>query len=171
VEVYVNGHLAGTASTPADFGPLRTVVDEGLNAAFCVPTTWIQNPVSKPGVTQAWHTRNASEGIAVIRATIPGSQTSVNVPKILDIGVQKFAAAFLPKLSRPSAPQHFRFMGLSDQLEQTYRYKGGFIQAGAGYDAGEGAVVVGIAFGSTARSIPVEQAFLSLSSLQQVPQG
>ncbi|HXJ63677.1 MAG TPA: hypothetical protein VNN79_07970 [Actinomycetota bacterium] len=171
VEVYVNGHLAGTASTQQDFGALRTVVDQGLNAGWCVPVTWIQNPVSKPGVTQAWHTPNASEGIAVIRASVPGSQTSVNVPKILDIGVQKFAAAFLPPLSNPSTPEHFLFMGLSDQLEQTYSYQGGFIQAGAGYDAGEGAVIVAIAFGTKERAIPIEQAFQSLSSLQQVPQG
>jgi hypothetical protein len=171
VEVYVNGHLAGTASTPADFGPLRTVVDQGLNAGFCIPTDWIQNPVSKAGVTQAWHTPDASEGIAVIRATVPGDQTSVNVQKILDIGVRKFAAAFLPPLQGPTAPQHFLFMGLTHQLEQAYRYQGGIIQAGAGYDPGEGAVVVGIAFGHTDRAKAILQAFQSLSSLQQVPTG
>ncbi|HEY7282042.1 MAG TPA: tetratricopeptide repeat protein [Actinomycetota bacterium] len=170
VEVYVNGHLAGTASTPENFGSLRTVIDEGLNAGFCIPTGWIQNPVSKAGVTQAWHTPDASEGIAVIRATVPGDQTSVNVPKILDIGVRKFAAAFLPPLRGPSAPQHFLFMGLTHQLEQSYRYQGGVIQAGAGYDPGEGAVIVAIAFGHTDRVNVIEQAFQSLSSLQQVPQ-
>jgi hypothetical protein len=94
----------------------------------------------------------------------------VNVPKILDIGVRKFAAAFLPPLRGPSAPQHFLFMGLTHQLEQSYRYQGGVIQAGAGYDPGEGAVIVAIAFGHTDRVNVIEQAFQSLSSLQQVPQ-
>ena len=77
----------------------------------------------------------------------------------------------LPPLRGPSAPQHFLFMGLTHQLEQSYRYQGGIIQAGAGYDPGEGAVVVAIAFGHTDRVTAVEQAFQSLSSLQQVPPG
>jgi hypothetical protein len=171
VEVYVNGHLAGTETAPADFGSERTVTDAGLNAGFCVPSTWVQNAKSTPGVTQAWTAPDASEGIAVIRATLPGTSTSVNVPKILDIGVRKFAGAFLPPLSGPTAPDHFFFMGLRDQLELTYRYRGGFIRAGAGFDPGEGAVVVGIAFGPTKDSIPVDRVFQSLSSLQQVPTG
>jgi hypothetical protein len=169
--VYVNGHLAGEATIPADFGSLRTVTDQGLNAGFCVPTEWTQNPVSTPGVTQAWTAKDASEGIAVIRATAPGQQTNINVPKVLDIAVRKFAEPFLPPLTRVGPDEHFFFMGLSRQLELTYRYEGGFIHAGAGFDPGEAAIVVGISFGKNDRAQPVEQVFQSLSSLQQVPTG
>jgi tetratricopeptide (TPR) repeat protein len=171
VEVYVNGHLAGQQTTPADFGAVRTVTDQGLNAGFCVPSNWVQNAKSTAGVTQAWTSQDASEGIAVIRATLPGTATTVNVPKVLDIAVRKFAGAFLPPLTGPSPPDHFFFMGLSQQLELTYRYQGGFIRAGAGFDPGEGAVVVGIAFGPTGQADPVDRVFQSLSSLQQVPTG
>ena len=169
VEVYVNGELAGTKTTPADFGEVRTVTDPGLNAGFCVPADWQQNNASTPGVTQAW-TKGATEGIAVIRATLPGEQTRVNVPKVLDIAVRNFAQPFLPALTGPGPPDHFFFMGLQNHLELTYRYKGGFIRAGAGFDPGEGAVIVGIVFGPTDRGVALDRVFQSLSSLQ-VPVG
>jgi len=171
VEVYVNGHLAGTGRTPADFGSERTVTDTGLNGGFCVPSDWVQNAKSTPGVTQAWTSADAKEGIAVIRATLPGKATTINVPKVLDVAVRNFAGAFLPPLTGPRPPDHFFFMGLSQQLELTYAYKGGFIQAGAGFDPGEGAVVVGIAFGPTSDAVAVTRVFQSLSSLQQVQTG
>jgi tetratricopeptide (TPR) repeat protein len=170
-EVYVNGHLAGEQEIPEDFGSIRTVTDTGLNAGFCVPNAWIQNPVSTEGVTQAWTAEDGSEGIAVIRATAPGQQTNINVPKVLDIAVRKFAEPFLPPITRVGPEEHFFFMGLTRQLELTYRYKGGFIHAGAGFDPGEAAIVVGIAFGPNARIEPVDRVFTSLSSLQQVPAG
>jgi tetratricopeptide (TPR) repeat protein len=171
VEVYVNGHLAGTATTREEFGSLATITDKGLNASFCVPSDWRRNPASTNGVSESYVAPGAKEGMAIIRAHLPGKQTGANLPGLADIFVRSLAGAFLPPLTGPGPPDHFFFMGLTQQAEATYLYRGGFLRAGVGLDPGEGAVVIGVAFGPRTDQLGVERVFQSFSSFQAVPTG
>jgi len=171
VELYVNGHLAATKEIPATFGPQRTVTDPGLNATFCVPGGWQQNPVSTPGVTQAWTLPDGSEGVVLIRAQIPPGLRKVPLTSILDLAVKGFASELIPSLGEPGQPSAFFFMGLTRPTELRYPYDNGALLGGIGLDPAEGAVVVGIAYGPADREAAIQLVFQSLSSYQLVPPG
>ena len=171
VELYVNGHLAGTATTSEDFGSLATLTDKGLNASFCVPGDWRRNPASTTGVTESFVAPDAKEGMVIIRTRLPAGQTSANLPKLAGTFVRSFSSAFLPPLRGPTAVDHFFFMGLARHAEATFTYDGGILRAGVGLDPGEDAVVIGVAFGPTADAAGVQRVFQSFSSYQAVPAG
>ncbi|MFL5799923.1 MAG: tetratricopeptide repeat protein [Actinomycetota bacterium] len=171
VEVYVNGHLAGTATTREDFGSLATITDKGLNASFCIPTDWVRNKASTTGVSESYVAPGAGEGMAIIRAHLPGGQTRANLPGLAGIFVRSLAGAFLPPLTGPGSIEHFFFMGLAQQAETSFGYRGGFLRVGVGLDPGEGAVVIGVAFGPKTDEPGVQRVFQSFSSFQAVPTG
>jgi Tfp pilus assembly protein PilF len=168
VEVYVNGHLAGTGTADGSFGDLQTVTDPVLNAGFCVPADWTPSSSATPGVTQAWASKDESQGLVVIRADLGDAGAKASTEAILDGAVRGFARKALTGLGKPGPAQHFFFMGLDDHVELAYPYRGGIVEAGAGVDPGEGAVIVALAFGPKAQNPVIDQAFRSLSSLQPV---
>jgi hypothetical protein len=153
VEVYVNGHLSGTADTAATLPTLTAAAMPDVGASVCHPPEW------KPDVTNVLRgfsnglvTADHSAGVYVLRFQNPsvdaGTDPGVEAKAFRD---QFFnLSGFLPTGISPQFDQETTspyFLGLSGANEAYYTYSGGgYVRIGSGVTT-DGAVIIGVVFG------------------------
>src|SRR5262249_55168626 len=67
VELYVNGHLAGSAEAPAKFGSLVPFTDRSVNLEVCHPSDWKLSDSSLTGFRDGLQSADKSQGLWLFR--------------------------------------------------------------------------------------------------------
>jgi len=167
VDLYVNGQLAGSATTPGNWPTLQAARFRQVDAAICAPPNWQPLSVSSTPGADGYFTANASAGVVVF--TIPGAAlgSAQANPAALAFLMRKvvagFASSVLPGLV-PKGPDQATsfFMNFSDGRFQDWTFNGGKLISGVGMSP-SGEIYVGLSYGPA--SVDVADLFLSISQL------
>ena len=169
VDFYVNGQLAGTASTRASWPPLHAVRFSAIDGAVCVPTGWVPLPPIGAGA-DGYLARDGSGGAMIL--SIPKAATGAlanDQPGLANV-MQSFLQGFsgsgglLPGLSPAGKPTETPFFMSSDNgQQQQWTYDHGVVLTGVG-TAANGQIYVGLAWGPQNGEL-ANDLFLSLSPL------
>ncbi|HEY7282387.1 MAG TPA: hypothetical protein VID47_12425 [Actinomycetota bacterium] len=158
VELYVNGHLAGTAESPAEFGSLVPFTDRSVNLEVCHPPDWTLSDSSLPGFRDGVQSADRSQGVWLFRynlttlpASVQGESPAQIAEQLLTTSAQ--GAGLFPSTPTAQGPaQHQPFQGLDGSTEQVFAYSGGGAVEGlAGIDAKDRAVFVAFVYGPRSR--------------------
>jgi hypothetical protein len=151
VEVYVNGHLAGTAQKDSTIPALTAAGMADVGASVCHPADWKpdQNNVLR-GFSSGLHSGDGAAGIYVLRFQNPsvpaGTDHRTEAKAFRD---QFFSLpGFLPSAANPQLDTETTspyFLGLSGANEAYYTYSGGQLRIGSGVTS-DGAVLIGVVF-------------------------
>jgi hypothetical protein len=154
VELYVDGHLAGTAESPAQFGTLVPFTDRSVNLEVCHPTDWTLSDSSLPGFRDGLQSADKSQGVWLFRYNLTTLPASVQGEAPAQIAQQLLTTSAQGAGLFPSAPaaqgpvQHQPFQGLDGSTEQVFSYSGGGAVEGlAGVDTKDKAVFVAFVYG------------------------
>lgn len=169
LELYVNGRAAGSTPIDIDFGAIRTVTDQDLNATFCMPSEWVEGELSEPGVVRDVRTAEGDAGMLIVRAPLPGGRAQRDLPALMDRLVDVFAGELGLSVQAQQGTTNFFFMGLTQPTQRLYSYPQGSLQAGIGIDPAEGAIVVAFVYGGVDDIDDLFGAFQSLNTFQPLP--
>lgn len=152
VQLFVNGHLAGTATASSDWSSLNAVRFSEVDGAMCVPEGWRPFPNLGAGA-DGYTAPDNSSGAFILSipkpaaAAIAGDQPSLaNVMKATVGGFSSGSRSLLPGLSAASKvhPTPF-FMSSGNGQQQDWVYKNGYVYSGVG-TAANGQIYIGIAW-------------------------
>lgn len=153
VELYVNGHLAGTGTSEHAFGDLEPTTVDDVNVAFCGPAAWKPYESEVEGLIEGAVAEDGSEGAYLFRLQTPERQYDDPVRESrewLDAMIDSFDSIF-PAPPRPDVDAEVQFfLGLEGAAVEWYAYDGGSVIAGAGLSS-DGAVIIGAVFGPDER--------------------
>jgi tetratricopeptide (TPR) repeat protein len=167
IQLFVNGQLAGQATTTAGWQGLHAVRFSDVDAAMCVPGNYQVVPDTSAG-EDAYFAPNGSGGaliLAIPKAAAPALASSQSdLSTLMDDVVHGFASGGLltglTAASKPSSTPFF--MSSSDGQSQQWSYDHGQVISGVGVTGGQ--IYVGLAFGPN-NSLLAQAMFLSLSPL------
>lgn len=169
VQLFVNGHLAGTATASSNWLALRAVRFSEVDGAMCVPETY--KPFPNLGAGSDGYAAPGNGGGAFILsipraavASIAGDPASLaGVMTATVHGFSSGSSSVLPGLRPVGRTQVTAFFMSSDNgQQQDWAYNGGYVYSGVG-TASNGQIYIGIAWG---HSIDLAyDLFLSLSPL------
>ena len=169
VDFYVNGQLAGTASTRASWPPLHAVRFSAIDGAVCVPTGWVPLPPIGAGA-DGYLAKDGSGGAMIL--SIPKAATGAlsgdraGLANVMQSFLQGFSGSggLLPGLSPAGKPtQTPFFMSSVNGQQQQWTYDHGVVLTGVG-TAANGQIYVGLAWGPPNGEL-ASDLFLSLSPL------
>ncbi|HZQ66191.1 MAG TPA: hypothetical protein VFA66_13300 [Gaiellaceae bacterium] len=155
VELYVNGHLAGSAQASVGYGSLRASIDRALNLEVCRPEDWQFSKHDLPGFRQGFVSRDGSRGVYLVRydlsllpARLRELPTSQLTEALLD-STASTSAFLLPggKLTGRTAVQHQPSLGLPGSTQRSYGYAGGLAYGQCAIDEQDKAALVTFVFG------------------------
>lgn len=153
VELYVNGHLAGTGESEHRFGALTPTVADDVNVGLCRPAAWQRYDGEVPGLIEGSVAADGSEGVYVFRLQPPTREEEDPVAESrgwLRAMIDSFQDIFPapPTFDREASEQFF--LALEGPVVHWYTYEGGSVIAGAGL-ARDGAVILAAIFGPEER--------------------
>ena len=169
VQLFVNGHLAGTATASSNWSGLYAVRFSEVDGAVCVPVGWHPFPSLGAGA-DGYAAPNNSAGAFILSipqpaaAAIAGDQASLaNVMKATINGFSSGSGSLLPGLTAAGkvSPTPF-FMSAGNGQQEDWVYKNGYVYTGVG-TAANGQIYIGIAWGHN--NDLAYNLFLSLSPL------
>jgi hypothetical protein len=169
VQLFVNGHLAGTATASSDWSALGAVRFSEVDGAMCVPQGWRPFPNLGAGA-DGYAAPDNSSGAFILSipqpaaAAIAGDQAALaNVMKATVNGFSSGAKSLLPGLTAEGkiSPTPF-FMSSGNGQQQNWGYNNGVVYSGVG-TAANGQIYIGIAWGHNNNL--AYDLFLSLSPL------
>ncbi|MEP7105642.1 MAG: hypothetical protein ABI838_07330 [Chloroflexota bacterium] len=154
VELYVNGHLAGSAQAAAQinsYSALQAGYFRDLAIAFCRPNDWKPSAGAILGYRAGSTNADGSQSLYLFRYRHPGQTIGQEqmVAEDLVRSVDRSPDLYPASPTFRSRDQIPYFMGLSALTRSVYTYPGGYILATAGYSA-DGSVIVAVVSGSTA---------------------
>ncbi len=154
VELYVNGHLAGQAETPAQFGDLRPFIDRSVNLEVCHPADWVLADSTLPGFRDGLHNPDGTQGVYLFRynlTTLPANVRQLDpadlTDRLLMATVRSNPDLFPAKAAAQGEAAHQSFQGLQGSTERLFGYQGGFAQGQAGFDPNDQALFVTFVYG------------------------
>ncbi len=154
VELYVNGHLAGQAETPARFGDLRPFIDRSVNLEVCHPADWVLADSTLPGFRDGLHNPDGTQGVYLFRynlTTLPANVRQLDpadlTDRLLMATVRSNPDLFPAKAAAQGEAAHQSFQGLQGSTERLFGYQGGFAQGQAGFDPNDQALFVTFVYG------------------------
>ena len=154
VELYVDGHLAGDASTEVDYGSLQAFIDRALNLEVCHPKEWRLSKFGLPGSRQGFVSPDGAKGVFLVRydlALVPANLRDKPREQVTDALLQstiQTSPFLLPgKVAGTSAPQHQALMGLQGSTQRSFSYGSGLAYGNCGIDPKDGAAFVALVFG------------------------
>jgi hypothetical protein len=154
VELYADGHLAGSATTTVKYGLPTPFIDRALNLEVCHPPDWKLAKSALPGFRQGLVSPEGSEGVYLIRydtTLLSPALRKLPIEQLTDsllISTMRSSAALFP--SAPiggSAAQHQASLALPGSTQRTFNYDGGYIYGQSSEDKKDGAVLVTLVFG------------------------
>ncbi len=169
VDFYVNGQLAGTATTRATWPALHAVRFSAIDGAVCVPTGWVPLPPIGAGA-DGYLARDGSGGAMIL--SIPKAATGAlandqpGLAKVMQSFLQGFSGSggLLPGLASAGKPTGTPFfMSSVNGQQQQWTYNHGVVLTGVG-TAANGQIYVGLAWGPPNGEL-ANDLFLSLSPL------
>jgi hypothetical protein len=169
VQLFVNGHLAGTATAPSNWPALRAVKFSEVDGAVCVPESYKPFPNLGAGA-DGYAAPDDSGGAFILSipraavASIAGDQASLaGVMTATVHGFSSGSNSLLPGLHPVGKTQVTAFFMSSDNgQQQDWAYNGGYVYSGVG-TASNGQIYIGIAWGHS--NDLAYDLFLSLSPL------
>jgi hypothetical protein len=169
VQLFVNGHLAGTATAPSNWSALRAVRFSEVDGAVCVPETYRPFPNLGAGA-DGYAAPDTSGGAFILSipkaavAAIAGDQASLaGVMTATVHGFSSGSRSLLPGLHPVGRTQVTAFFMSSDNgQQQDWAYNNGYVYSGVG-TASNGQIYIGIAWGHS--NDLAYDLFLSLSPL------
>jgi hypothetical protein len=169
VQLFVNGHLAGTATASSNWSALHAVKFSEVDGAVCVPAGY--RPFPNLGAGADGYAAPDNSGGAFIlsipkaaAAAIANDQASLaGVMTATVNGFSSGSNSLLPGLHQVGKTSVTPFfMSSSNGQQQDWQYKNGYVYSGVG-TAANGQIYVGIAWGHT--NDLAYDLFLSLSPL------
>ncbi len=169
VQLFVNGHLAGTATASSNWPALHAVRFSEIDGAMCVPQGWVPFPNLGPGAGGYAATDNSAGAFIVsipksAASNLVGSQSTQ--ASVMNAYVKGFASgknSLFPGMQAQGNPESTNFfMSSTNGQRRFWTYNGGYIYSGVG-QAANGQIYLGLAWAhsnQTANSL-----FLSLSPL------
>ncbi len=169
VQLYVNGHLAGTATASSDWSALSAVRFSEVDGAICVPAGWKPFPNLSAG-EGGYAAPDGSSGAFILSipraaaASFAGNQAALaTVMRDTVDGFEKGGGSLLPGLSPVSKLIQTPFFMSSDNGQQlNWQYRNGYTYSGVG-TAANGQIYIGMAW-SHSQNLAYDL-FLSLSPL------
>ena len=169
VQLFVNGHLAGTATASSNWSGLYAVKFSEVDGAMCVPVGWRPFPSLGAGA-DGYAAPDNSAGAFILSipepaaASIAGDQPSLaNVMKATVNGFSSGASSLLPGLTSAGKTTGTPFfMSSANGQQQDWVYKDGYVYSGVG-TAANGQIYIGIAWAHSNNQ--AYNLFLSLSPL------
>ena len=169
VQLFVNGHLAGTAAGSTNWPALHAVRFSEVDGAVCVPEGWKHFPNLGPGA-DGYAAPDGSGGTAILSIpttavqAIAGNQSALaGVMEAVVHGFSGGSGSLLPDL-RPATkvrPTAF-FMSTSNGQIQDWIYKTGYLYTAVGA-SDNGQIYIGLAW-SQSNNLAYDL-YLSLSPL------
>lgn len=169
VQLFVNGHLAGTATASSNWPALHAVRFSEVDGAMCVPAGWQPFPNLGPG-GGGYIANDKSAGAFIV--SIPRSAAGYlvgNLPgqaNVMNAYVKGFASgknSLFPGITAQTPAQRTNFfMSSTDGQKRFWTYAQGFIYSGVGL-AANGQIYLGIAWAHENQT--ANDLFLSLSPL------
>jgi hypothetical protein len=169
VQLFVNGHLAGTATASSNWPTLHAVRFSELDGAMCVPEGWTNFPNLGAGAG-GYTAKDNSAGAFII--SIPKSAASSLVgdnpgqAAVMKSYVGGFASgkdSLFPGIHAETGAQTTNFfMSSTNGQKQFWTYDKGYIYSGVGQSA-NGQIYVGVAWAHSNQV--ANDLFLSLSPL------
>jgi tetratricopeptide (TPR) repeat protein len=167
VDIYVDGLLAGTATTRATWPALQAVRFNDVDGAICVPSGW--QPFGGGPGRDGYDEPNGSTGALILsipKAATGGlSSNAAGLVTVMQATLQGFSGSsgVLPGISPAAKPTSTQFfMSTGNGQSQQWNYKHGYVLSGIGTST-DGQIYVGITWGPTTQL--AEDLFLSLSPL------
>jgi hypothetical protein len=169
VQLFVNGHLAGSATASSNWLALHAVKFSEVDGAVCVPEGWRPFPSLGAGA-DGYSAPDNSAGAFILSipkpaaASIAGDQASLaGVMRATVGGFSSGSGSLLPGLTPAGKiqPTPF-FMSSGNGQQQDWAYRNGFVYSGVG-TAANGQIYIGIAWGHS--NDLAYNLFLSLSPL------
>lgn len=153
VDIYVNGHLSGSAQTAATIPALTAATMPDVGASLCHPPDWKQDTGNNvlQGFSSGLVNADHSAGVYVLRFQNPAVSSGVDpLTESKAFRDQFFSlSGFLPQGVSPTLTQEISsayFLGLRGANEAYYDYANGSLRIGSGVTT-DGAVVIGVVFG------------------------
>lgn len=165
VQIYINGHLAGSGAATGTWPALHAVRFSDVDGAICVPSGWVSVGDIGAG-TAGYSAPDESSGVFMLsipkRAAAALAASQADLANLMSVLPTNFKS-ILPGLAAAAKPRSTAFFMSSDngQLQQ-WRYKNGVVLTGVGTSS-NGQVYVGMTWGPDNDVTP--QLFLSLSPL------
>jgi tetratricopeptide (TPR) repeat protein len=167
IQLFVNGQLAGQATTSGNWPALHAVRFSDVDAAVCVPGNYQPLPNASPG-EDGYFAPDGKGGALILsipKAAAAGlASSSSSLVGLMDDVVHGFATSGLLKglQTAPKAQATPFFMSAQHAQMQQWSYNGGQVLSGVGVSGGQ--IYVGFAYGPS-KSLLNEAMFLSLSPL------
>jgi len=154
VELYVDGHLAGSAESTAEFGSLVPFIDRSLNLQVCHPADWELTSTTLPGFRDGLVSADKSQGVYLFRynlTTLPADIQQKSPEEIADAlllnTIGKSGGLFPATPTQQGDAQHQPLPGMTGSTERVFTDGGGgAIQGLAGIDQQDQAVFVALVF-------------------------
>jgi hypothetical protein len=169
VQLFVNGHLAGTAIAPSDWPALHAVRFSEVDGAVCVPEGWHAFPNLGAGA-DGYAAPDNSGGAFIL--SIPRAAAAAfagNQPALAGVmtatvnGFSSGSGSILPGLHTVGKTHTTAFfMSSGNGQQQDYAYNNGYVYSGVG-TAPNGQIYIGMAWGHSNNL--AYDLFLSLSPL------
>ena len=165
VQIYVNGHLAGSAKATGSWPALHAVRFSDIDGAICVPAGW--KPAGDVGAgTAGYAAPDFSSGVFLLsipkRAASALAASQPDLASLMSLLPDNFKS-ILPGLTKEDKPSSTPFFMSSDNGQlQHWRYRKGVVLTGVGTSS-NGQVYVGMTWGPDTDVTPA--LFLSLSPL------
>lgn len=169
VELYVDGRLAGQATTESQSAALQYVALHDMNFSLCHPRGWVRTTGWQPGLVEGFQSRSHRSGMLVVDATAAAAS-----PRVLDDILARLGASVPAGLTPARRDLANVFAGgLCHSYVQEDTYPGGRLAAGIGRDAFN-RQLLGIVYGpesmfTSAGSAPSAGSDLFTSMISSVP--
>jgi hypothetical protein len=167
IELYINGHLSGTATADGNWAPLHAVRFSTVDGAMCVPDNWLAfNVGAGAGGYVAPGGKAGTAIISIPKPALGPFDTRKSLAALMETIVHSMSGhgSLLPGIQSAGAasPTPF-FMSSSNGQYEQWSYADGQVLSGVGTST-NGQVYIGVAWGPKDAPL-VQQLFLSLSPL------
>ncbi len=166
VQLFVNGHLAGTATASSDWPSLHAVHFSEVDGAMCAGEGWVPFQGGGPG-GGGYTASDLSAGASII--SIPTSAAPYLVGDnaaqgaVMNSYMKGFSGKLFPGIQAQTGLQHTDFfMSSTNGQKRFWSYNNGYVYSGVGQSA-NGQIYIGLAWAKQNQT--AYDLFLSLSPL------
>lgn len=175
VELYVNGHLAGTGEAQFTSRPLTAFLDRVLNLTFCHPPDWQLSPATLEGFRNALVSPDGGQGAALVRYNLSGLPPRLRnlepgelTASLIETTVASLGGVLPAEVTGSTPVTHERFIWPEGPSQQSFTFgDGGLAFVQAGVDSGDDAAFVTVVFGPQelfSPTAPPEQSLLVVAT-------
>jgi hypothetical protein len=166
VQLFVNGHLAGTATASSDWPSLHAVHFSEVDGAMCAGQGWVPFQGGGPG-GGGYTAHDLSAGASII--SIPTSAAPYLVGNnsgqadVMNSYMKGFSGKLFPGIRAQTGVQHTNFfMSSTNGQKRFWSYNSGYVYSGVG-ESSNGQIYIGLAWAKQNQT--AYDLFLSLSPL------